>query len=114
MQPSSSTPTTIISAENQNDATIVKATFFFFHYYIVWESNDDGEARRQSWNWSLKSKCIPGGLCGLYKWHKAKTFCCAFFTAAMMTMLAAATIVRFPQVCSVRTPTPEMSMIQLN
>ena len=31
-----------------------------------------------------------------YEWYKMKTFCCAFFTAAMMTMVAAATIVRFP------------------
>ena len=64
MQPSSSTPATIVSAVNQNDATIVKATFLFSHYYIVWQSNNAGEARRQSWNESLKSRCIPGGLCG--------------------------------------------------
>ena len=32
----------------------------------------------------------------LYEWYKAKTFCCAFFAAAIMTMVAAATIVRFP------------------
>ena len=48
MQPSSSTRATIVSAENQNGATIVKATFFFCHYYIVWESNNAGEARGQS------------------------------------------------------------------
>ena len=35
---------------------------------------------------------------GLYEWYKAKTFCCAFFAAAMLTMVAAATIVRFPPV----------------
>ena len=96
MQPSSSTPATIVSAENQNDATIVKAIFFFCPYYIVWESNNAGEARKQSWNESLQSRCIPGGLCGLYEWYKAKTFCCAFFVAAMLTMVTAANIVRFP------------------
>ena len=48
MQPSSSTRATIVSAENQNGATIVKATVFFCHYYIVWESNNAGEARGQS------------------------------------------------------------------
>ena len=53
MQPSSSTRATIVSAENQNGATIVKATFFFCHYYIVWESKNAGEARGQSWNESL-------------------------------------------------------------
>ena len=45
MQPSSSTRATIVSAENQIGATIVKATFFFCQYYIVWESNNAGEAR---------------------------------------------------------------------
>ena len=39
MQPSSSMRATIVSAENQNGATIVKATFFFCHYYIVWKPN---------------------------------------------------------------------------
>ena len=53
MQSSSSTRATIVSAENQNGVTIVKATFFFCHYYIVWESNNAGEARGQSWNESL-------------------------------------------------------------
>ena len=48
MQPSALTSATIVSAENQNGATIVKATFFFCHYYIVWESNNAGEARGQS------------------------------------------------------------------
>ena len=61
MQPSSSTHATIVSAENQNDATIVKANFFFCHHYIVWESNNAGDARWQSWNESLKSRWIPGG-----------------------------------------------------
>ena len=64
MQPSSSTRATIVSAENQNGATIVKATFFFCHYYIVWESNNAGEARGQSWSESLKSRWIPVGSCG--------------------------------------------------
>ena len=62
MQPSPSTRATIVSAENQNGATIVKATFFFCHYYIVWESNNPGEARGQSWNDSLNSRWIPGEL----------------------------------------------------
>ena len=35
MQPSLSTLATIVSAENQNGATIVKATFFFCCYYIA-------------------------------------------------------------------------------
>ena len=34
----------------------------------------------------------------LYEWYKSKTFCCAFFAAAMLTMVAASTIVRFPPV----------------
>ena len=59
MQPSSLTRATIVSAENQNGATIVKATFFFCRYYIVWESNNAVEARGQSWNESLKSGWIP-------------------------------------------------------
>ena len=37
MQPSSSTRAAIVSAENKNGATIVKATFFFCRHYIVWE-----------------------------------------------------------------------------
>ena len=64
MQPSSSMRETIVSAENQNGATIVKATFFFRHYYIAWEPNNAGEARGQSWDESLKSRWIPGGSCG--------------------------------------------------
>ena len=56
MQPSSSTRATIVSGENQNGATIVKATFFFCHYNIVWESNNASEARGQSCNESLKSR----------------------------------------------------------
>ena len=47
------------------------------------------------WTWTW----IPGGSCGwLYELYKTKTFCCAFFAAAMLTMVAAATIVRFPPV----------------
>ena len=64
MQPSSSSRATIVSAENQDGAIIVKATFFFCHYYIVWESNDADEARGQSRNESLKSRWISGGSCG--------------------------------------------------
>ena len=75
MQPSSSTRATIVSAENQNGATIVKATFFFCHYYIVWEANIAGEAPRgQSWNESLKSRWIPGGSCGYTSGTKRKHF----------------------------------------
>ena len=74
MQPSSSTRATIVSAENQNCATIVKATFFFCHYYIVWESNNAGEARGQSWSESLKSRWIPGGSCGYTSGTKRKHF----------------------------------------
>ena len=40
----------------------------------------------------------PRKIVRLYEWYKAKTFCCAFFAAAMLTMVAAATIVRFPPV----------------
>ena len=74
MQPSSSSRATIVSAENQNGATIVKATFFSCHYYIVWESNNAGEARGQSWNESLKSRWIPGGSCGYTSGTKRKHF----------------------------------------
>ena len=74
MQPSSSTRATIVSAENQNGATIIKATFFFCHYYIVWESNNTGEARGQSWNESLKSRWIPGGSRGYTSGTKRKHF----------------------------------------
>ena len=63
MQPSSSMHATIISAANQNGATIAKVSFFFCYYYIVWESNNAGEARGQSWHESLKSRWIPGGSC---------------------------------------------------
>ena len=74
MQPSSSMRATIVSAENQNDATIVKDTFFFCHYYIVWESNNTGAARGQFWNESLKSIWIPGGSCGYMSGTKRKHF----------------------------------------
>ena len=74
MQPSSSTRATIVSAENQDGATIVKATFSFCHYYIVWESNNAGEARGQSWSESLKSRWIPGGSCGYTSGTKRKHF----------------------------------------
>ena len=74
MQPSSSTRATIVSAENQNGATIVKATFLFCHYHIVWESNNAGEARGQSWSESLKSRWIPGGSCGYTSGTKRKHF----------------------------------------
>ena len=93
MQPLASTRATIGSAENQNGATIVKATFFFCYYYIVWESNNAGEARGQSWNESLKSRWIPGGSCGYTSGTKRK-----HFAVVMLTMVAAATIVRFPPV----------------
>ena len=108
MQPSSSTRATSVIAENQNDVTIVKAIFFFFHFYIVSESNNAGGPRTQSWNESVKSRCIQGWLCGLYEWYKMKTFCCAFFAAAMMTMVPAATMVRFPPLCCVLQACPIM------
>ena len=72
--------------------------FHLFHYYIVWESNNAGEARGQSWNEILKSRCIPGGFCRLDEWYKTKIFCFAFFAAAMTAMVAAANIVWFPLV----------------
>ena len=74
MQPSSSTSATIVSAENQNDATIVKDKFFFCYYYIVWESNNAGDARGQSWNESLNSIWIPGGSCGYTSGTKRNHF----------------------------------------
>ena len=40
----------------------------------------------------------PRRIVQFYECCKAKTFCCAFFAAAMLTMVAAATIVRFPPV----------------
>ena len=78
MQPSSSTRATIVSTENQNDATIVKAKLFFCHYYIVWESNNAGDIRGQSWNESLKSRWIPGGSCGYTSGTKRKHFAALF------------------------------------
>ena len=42
----------------------------------------------------------PRRIVRLYEWYKAKTFCCAFFAVAMLTIVAAATIVRFPPVVS--------------
>ena len=74
MQPSSSTRATIVSAENKNGATIVKAIFFFCYYYIVWESNNAGEARGQCWNESLNSRWIPGGSCRYSSGTKRKHF----------------------------------------
>ena len=73
MQPSSSKRPTVISAENQNGATIVKAIFLLCHYYIVWETTNAVEAGGQSWNESLKFRCNPGGLCSLFEWYKVKT-----------------------------------------
>ena len=63
---------------NQNGATIAKAKFFFCHYYIVWESNNAGEARGQSWSESLKSRWIPGGSCGYTSGTKPKHFAALF------------------------------------
>ena len=102
MQPSSSTRATIVIAGNQNGATIVEVIFFLCHYHIVWESNNTSEAGGRSWNESLKSRYIPGGLCGLFEWYKAKTFCCAFVAVAMLTMVAS--IVRFPPVVLANDP----------
>ena len=74
MQPSSSMHATIVSAENQNYATIVEAIFFCRPYYTVWESNNAGEAWWKSWNESLKSRYIPRGLCGYLSGAKRKHF----------------------------------------
>ena len=74
IQPSSSTSATIVSAKNQNDATIVKDKFLFCDYYIVWGSSNAGDARGQSWNESLKSIWIPGGSCGYTSGTKRKHF----------------------------------------
>ena len=95
MQPLSSMRATIVGAENQNGATIVKATFFFWHYYIIWESNNAGKAILK---WKSKIQRNPRRIVRLYEWYKAKTICCACFAAAMLMMVAAATIVRFPPV----------------
>ena len=76
MQPSSSTRATIVSAENQNGATIVKATFLFWHYYIAWESNNAGGARGQTWDESRKSMWIPGGSCGYTSGTKRNILLC--------------------------------------
>ena len=59
---------------NQIGATIVKATFFFCYFYIVWESNNAGEARGQSWNESLKSRWIPWGSWGYTSGTNRKHF----------------------------------------
>ena len=71
---------------------------FVCHYFIVWKSNNAGEDRGESWNESLKSRYIAGGLWGLFEWYKRKTFCCAFVAEAILTMVAAATIVRLSPV----------------
>ena len=47
---------------------------FFCHYYIVWGSNNAGEARRQSWKESPKSRWIPGGSCGYTSGTKRNHF----------------------------------------
>ena len=48
--------------------------------------------------WKPKIQMNPRRIMRLYEWYKAKTFCCAFFAAAMLTMVTSATIVRFPSV----------------
>ena len=48
--------------------------------------------------WKSKIQMNPRRIVRSYEWYKAKTICCAFFAAAMLTMVAAATIVRFPPV----------------
>ena len=53
--------------------------------------------------WKSKIQMNRRRIVRLYEWYKAKTFCCAFFAAAMLTMVAAATIVRFsPVVCYIK------------
>ena len=101
MQPSSSTRATIVSAENQNGATIVNATCFFCHYYIVWGSNNAGEARGQSWNESLKSRWIPGGSCGYMSGTKRKHFAALSLPRPCWRWLQLAT--QSPLLCLFRT-----------
>ena len=48
--------------------------------------------------WKSKIQMNPRRIVRWYEWYKAKTFCCVFFAAAMLTMVASATIVRFPPV----------------
>ena len=74
MQPSSSTRATIVSAENQNGAAIVEAIFFFCHYDIVWESNNAGESRGESWheeNPDITQEDCVGYLSGTKRKHFA-------------------------------------------
>ena len=74
MQPSSSTRAIIVNVEYRNRATIVNTTIFFCYHYIVWEWNNAGEARGQSWNESLKSRWIPGGSRGYMSGTKRRHF----------------------------------------
>ena len=91
---------------NLNGATIVKATFFLpllHRMGIKWRRR----STRTILKWKSKIQMNPRRIVRLYDWHKAKTFCCAFFAAAMLTMVAAATIVRFPPVpcpCLISSP----------
>ena len=72
MQPSSSTRTTIASAEIKMVQPSSRPHFPFA--IIVWESNNAGKARGQSWNESPRSRWIPGGSCGYTSGTKRKHF----------------------------------------
>ena len=93
MQPSSSKRATIVSAENQNGATIVKATFFFCHYYIVWESNNAGEARGQSWNESLNTK-IPLSWTLIVRDDSTNIITCAMAKVMVMVKVSSLSVAR--------------------
>ena len=97
MQPSSSTRATIVSAENQNGATIVKATISFaiitsYGNQITPAKHEDNlEVKVKNPDESQEERAVIQVV-------QSENICCAFFTAAMLTMVAAATIVRFPPV----------------
>ena len=71
MQPSSSTRATIVSAENQNGATIVKATFFLLPLLhrigIKWCRR----STRTILKWKSKIQMNPRRTVRLYEWYKA-------------------------------------------
>ena len=70
-------------------------TYFSFAIITPYENQITPRRRTRSilkWKSTMQMNRM---IMRLYEWYKAKTFCCAFFAAAMMTMVAAATIVRF-------------------
>ena len=66
----------------------------YFSFTIITSYKNQIPPTNHENNESLKSRCIPGGICGLYEWYKAKIYCCAFFAVAMMTMVAAGCVRR--------------------